>query len=262
MLSDVTIAITAGSRRGYLDAALNGIRRYLPECRVVVANDDGLKTTLGGFPLYSGVIWKELPPDTFLTRKRNEAVKLVDTKYTLMASDDFDFTTDTRAALIRMERILDSWRNVDVIGGTYNDRAYEGFLTIKAGEYIKETRLNEHDAKSFLRDGSFRSTNLYKVDITANWFLAHTFVLRQVPWDENIGPIGGEHADWFLDLKAANRTVVWTPGLNMYEQPKNREMEAPGYRAMRKRAFETGHKLMLAKRGVKQYFGFDEEVKD
>src|SRR6202045_4942499 len=150
MLSDVTIAITAGSRRGYLHAALDGIRLHLPECRVVVANDDGQRpTTPGGYTLYSEVIWKELPPDTFLTRKRNEAVKLVDTKYTLMASDDFDFTIDTRAALIRMAEILDAF-TVGVIGGTYNDRRYEGYLKVEPGEYIKETRLNEQIDKPLI----------------------------------------------------------------------------------------------------------------
>ena len=250
MLSDVTIAITAGSRPGCLEHAVAGICQHLPECKTVVANDDGYKSER----LINNVIWKELPPDTFLTRKRNEAVKLVDTKYTLMASDDFDFTTDTRAALIRMAEILDLVYAADVIGGTYNDRRYEGDLTVKEGQYIKERRLSSQQLPYRLKP-----CPLWNVDLVANWFLARTSVLREHPWDENIGPIGGEHADWFLDLKAAKRLVVWTPGLNMYEQPRNREMEAPGYRAMRARAFETGHKLMLAKRGVKKYFGFDEE---
>jgi len=36
-------------------------------------------------------------------------------------------------------------------------------------------------------------------------------------------------------------------------------MEHPEYRKMRWRCTE-GHKLMLAKRGVERYYGFDEEV--
>ena len=255
MLSDVTIAITAGFRPGYLAFALLGIARYLPECKVVVAKDDDYQIRVG-VPLDRNVIVKELPPDTFLTRKRNEAVKLVDTKYTLMASDDFDFTIDTRAAVIRMAEILDAF-TVGVVGGTYNDRRYEGYLKVEPGEYIKETRLNEQIDKPLIETHRHK---YWAVDIVANWFLARTDILRYVPWDETIGPIGGEHADWFLDLKAAHVITVWTPGLNMYEQPRNREMEAPSYRAMRARAFETGHKLMLAKRGVTRYVGFDENI--
>jgi hypothetical protein len=255
MLSDVTIVITAGSRPGYLRTALHGIRRNLPECKIVVANDDGARPTMLASTI--DVIWKELPPDTFLTRKRNEAVKLVDTKYTLMAADDFDFTLDSRAAVIRMAEILDAFQGAEVIAGTYNDRRYEGFLTVKAGEYIKESRLNE---KTFTPFSSTQVGDFWAVDIATNWFMARTYVLRFVPWDETIGPIGGEHADWYLSMKENFRTILWTPGLNMYEQPKNREMESPNYRQMRARAFETGHKLMLAKRGVKTYYGFDDEV--
>ena len=105
MLNDVTVAITAGSRPGYLNFALLGLSRYLPECKVVVANDDGY----------------HLPKDTWLTKKRNEAVKLVDTKYTLLAADDFDFTIDVRAVVIRMANILDKYTRPDVIAGTFND---------------------------------------------------------------------------------------------------------------------------------------------
>lgn len=246
-LSDVTIAITAGFRSGYLYQALLGISSNLPECHVVVANDDGY------YPGNIGnVIWKELPYDTFVTRKRNEAVKLVDTKYTLMAADDYDFTADVRAAVIRMTEILDRYQQADVIAGTFNDRRYEGYLTTVKGEYIKETRLNEAINKP-------NHEGLYQVDIAAFWFLARTSTLRYVPWDETIGPIGGEHADWFLDLKDKGRLVLWTPGLNMYEQSKDLRMEHPEYRKMRWRCIQ-GHNLMLAKRGVKRYYGFDEEV--
>lgn len=254
-LSDVTIAITAGFRPGYLLSALIGIQNYLPECKVVVVNDDGIfpPTVNGCSVVLHKTIWKELPTDTFVTKKRNEAVKLVDTKYTLMVADDYDFTVDVRAAVIRMTEILDKYQQADVIAGTFNDRRYEGYLTTVKGEYIKETRLNEAINKP-------NHEGLYKVDIAAFWFLARTSTLRYVPWDETIGPIGGEHADWFLDLKDKGRLVLWTPGLNMYEQPKDLRMEHPEYRKMRWRCIQ-GHNLMLAKRGVKQYFGFDEEVK-
>jgi hypothetical protein len=258
-LNDVTIVITAGFRPGYLNNALLGIRRNLPECKVVVANDDGYTPAMGQMALDGNVIWKELPRDTFLTRKRNEAVKLVDTEYTLMASDDFDFTVDVRASVIRMSRILDAGMG-NIIGGTVNDRRYEGYLTVNYPEYIKETRLIEDPDKSV--GGLFSSPkNIWKVDIVANWFLANTRVLRQHPWDETIGPIGGEHADWFIDLKVAKRTVLWTPGLNIYEQPHDKTMEYVFYPEMRRRCWE-GHNLFLAKRGIKRYYGFDEEVKE
>jgi len=257
MLSDVTIVLTAGSRPGYLNFALLGLSRYLPECTVVVVNDDGYYPARSGQRLDRNVIWKELPKDTWLTKKRNEGVMLVDTKYTLMAADDFDFTIDSRATVIRMANILDKYHVPDVIAGTFNDYRYEGYLDWVPGKYIKETRLNEETDTPFAKG---HRITLWKVDIATNFFLARTDTLRDVPWDETIGPIGGEHADWYIDMKNANRVVVWTPGLNIYEQAKDATMENPDYGRMRHRCWD-GHKLMLAKRGVDVYYGFDDEAK-
>jgi hypothetical protein len=248
VLSDVTIVITAGSRPGYLRTALHGINLNLPECKRVVVNDDGqVPRTPGGFTIHEGTIWRDMPTYTFLTTKRNAGVALVDTKYTLIAADDFEFDIQSRATLIRMAEILESHPFIDVITGRVNERPYEGFLTVKEGEYIKEIR--------FIRD----ALDVQKVDIAANFFLARTKVLRQVPWDEAIGPIGGEHADWFLDMKAAGAFVAWAPGLNINEQAKDSSKESPDYRQMRGRAM-IGHELMLKKRGVKKYYGFDEQI--
>ncbi len=119
------------------------------------------------------------------------------------------------------------------------------------GEYIREHQLRLEDWKI--------APNLWKIDISANFFLAKTKLLTKVPWDETIGPIGGEHVDWFLDVKAAGGVVAWTPGLNIYEQEKNPEMESPDYRRMRARALQ-GHNLMLKKRGMKRYISFGENV--
>jgi hypothetical protein len=243
-LSDVTIVITAGHRSGYLWQAVFGTGVNLPECKIVIVNDDdNYNALLHG----KNVIWRQMPNDTFLTRKRNAGISLVDTEYTLIAADDFDFDIQSRATVIKMKEMLEEFPEADVVAGRVNNRRYEGFLTLVPGEYIKEARTE-------------RENVFHCVDIAANFFLARTKVLREVPWDETIGPIGGEHADWFLDMKAANKIVIWGPGLNINEQPKDSSKEEPGYRAMRNRAYH-GHELMLKKRGVKRYYGFDEEVK-
>ena len=252
MLSDVSILVTAGGRPGYLRRTLCAIRHFLPECKIVVVNDD----EQAGFGYHSEVIWREMPFDTFLTAKRNAGVALIDTKYTLLAADDFDFGWDTRTVVIKMTEILDRF-HMSVIAGTVNNRPYEGWLEVKAGEYIKEHRLAPENC-TFL---THQRAKIYSVDIAVNWFLARTEALRDVPWDETIGPIGGEHVDWFLDLKAAKRAAVWTPGLNINEQPKDPDCESPDYRARRMRAATTGHVLMMKKRNIKHYYGFDEEVK-
>lgn len=252
-LSDVSLIVTAGHRTGYLRQCLAGIGRFLRECTTIVVNDDGArpKTPLG-IDLYGWTVWDEVPRDTFLTKKRNLAVSLIDTKYAVLLADDYVIDADTRRVLIKMTNILDKYTLPDVIGGNFRGVAYEGFLKIVEGEYIQAVPL---DTKSHpLIKGR---TKLWQVDMTANFFMARTAVLRDVPWDETIGPIGGEHADWFLDMKAAGKVVVWTEGLNIDEQEKDATKEAPYYGTMRRRAWD-GHALMLKKRGVKRYVSFGE----
>ena len=248
-LNNVSLIITAGSRPGYLKHLLNGIARYLPETTTIVVNDD--ENHPSWFNLPPKTIWEQTKPDTFLTRKRNLGVQLADTKYSLLLADDFLIDSNARRTVIRMVNILDSYDNIDVISGTYNDRRYEGFLEVVKGEYIREHQLEDDEYNKI-------GPNISKVDISTNFFLARTKLLTKVPWDETIGPIGGEHADWFLDVKAARGVVAWTPGLNIYEQEKNKDMESLDYRAKRARALE-GHNLMLKKRGVKRYIGFGEQ---
>ncbi len=79
MLSDVSLIVTAGHRPGYLRALLTGIARYLPEATTIVVNDDETKPPY--FDLPAKTIWEQTKPDTFLTRKRNLGVQLIDTKY-------------------------------------------------------------------------------------------------------------------------------------------------------------------------------------
>jgi hypothetical protein len=257
-LNDVSIILTAGSRPGYLRQALLGLTRNLPECKVIVVNDDRHRPmTPSGYPLYSQVIWKEMPSDTWLTKKRNAGVQLVDTKYTLLGCDDFKFDIDIRRVVIRMMDILDAYRLPDVIAGTFNNRPYEGYLNIVPGQYIKEIPLDVTRDEPLVKS---QACTLWKVDIAVNFFLARTHVMKAVPWDEAIGPIGGEHADWYIDMKNAGKVIVWTPGLGIEEQEKDPQMEDADYGFKRRRVWD-GHAMMLKKRGVKKYYGFDEEVK-
>lgn len=259
-LNDVTLLVTAGGRPGCLKETLEGIWQYLPECRVVVVNDDDIVVDFSSEyhnEVMRNVIWHEVPFDTFLTRKRNEGVKLIDTEYTLLLADDFKIDVSTRAVVIRMLHTLNNYYG-DLVGGTVNNRLYEGKLEVKPGEYIKETRIDYE--RDFYRQGFVYVPTVFQPDLVANFFLARTKLLRDIPWDETIGPIGGEHADWFLDLKEKGKIVLWQKGLDIQEQERDPSKELSSYRARRQRAM-LGHELFLKKRGVKCYYSFDEEVR-
>jgi len=248
-LSDVTILITSFLRAGCLRHCLQSISENLPECAVSIACDDNMLP----WPGYS---WAYLPFDSGLTVKRNAAVKNTKTKYALLACDDFNFfEPSVKEGIERMADTLDAHPEVDVVVGTYNQKEYEGFLEWKPGEYIKEHRL-QRDYTIPVCEEPYPA---WKIDIGINYFLARTGVLREIPWDETIRPIGGEHGDWFLQMKQAGKLVVFVPGCPITSFPRNIEWEHPDYMKYRRRAM-MGHEIFLKKRGVKRYYGFDEKV--
>ena len=250
-LEDITIIIPTFHRRGYLAECFRAIEANLPECQVVVAQDDG-----GGCTYENHTLWAKLPYDSGLTAKRNAAVRLVETKYALMGCDDFDFSTPEVRKGIENMSMLKYHPGISLVAGRVNNRPYEGYLEYVPGEYIKEHRLVEMP----LGFNEGLSSRVYRVDIAANYFLARTKVLKEIPWDENIRPIGGEHVDWFLDLKAANKVVAFLPSVNINTQPFDYSKQDPRYREFRQRALTTGHALMMKKRNIQEYFGFDQEV--
>jgi hypothetical protein len=256
MLENVTILIPTFHRRGYLRDCLKGIAENLPECAVAVASDDGLVSERD--LLLDGDLrdsWFTMPYDCGLTTKRNILAHGTMTRYALMGSDDFDFSTpEVRKGIIEMALALKYNPEVDVVVGRYNNRDYHGFLEHMKGHYIKEYLLDyesEPDIRSPLP--------LWKIDIGPNYFLARAQLLRDFPWDETIRPIGGEHADWFLDLKERGASVMYMPFANINELPKDRSKEHPSYREFRNRCWE-GHAIFMKKRGIKKYYGFNEDI--
>lgn len=248
MLENITILIPTFHRRGYLLDCLKGIDENLPECTVLVASDDGVP------PYRSG--WVVMPYDCGLTAKRNTLARLTTTKYALMGSDDFDFSTpEARKGIIEMGLAMKYTDDIDVLVGKHNNQKYHGFLEYGPG-YIKEHAIDIYKSEPLSRG----PIPLWEIDIGPNYFLARAQLLRDFPWDETIRPIGGEHADWFMDLKAAGKTVAYIPFANIDDQRKDRSKEHPNYREFRNRCWE-GHAIFMKKRGIKKYYGFNEEVK-
>lgn len=238
-LNDVTICVTSFLRPGYLKECLRGIHENLPECRVQVVDDSGrdIDTT----PC-DGCVF--LPFDSGLPAKRNAGVTICSTKYWVPGHDDFDFSTqEAREGLLKLVKVLDENPDVDVAGGRVHNDPYEGFLEWVPGSHIKETWLKTDGTKEF-----------YPVDLTVNYFLARTD--RIVPWDERM-KIGGEHGDWFLEMKEQGRKTVWVPGVNITTLQLGPEAQDERYPAFRGRARELGHKIFKEKRNIVDYIGFD-----
>ena len=254
-MRDISILITSFLRPGYLKDCLAGIERNLPECAVIVVDDSGDQHGR----IETDHRFVHLPFDSGLSAKRNAGVEACKTKYLLMGSDDFDFSTvEVREGINKLVRALEEHPTIDVAGGHHNNQPYEGFLEMVSGLYIKETRLFSRNDPQVTQSLS-PDYEIYKVDLIVNYFLARTESIRQFPWDERM-KIGGEHGDWFMTLKHASKTVVWVPGVNINELPRGGGKEHADYAKYRGRALTLGHRLFLEKQGVKHYFDFDTPV--
>jgi hypothetical protein len=246
-LSDTAIAITSLWRHGYLSACLAGIAKNLPEVSVIVADDSDtdICSNIAG----SDCIKMEF--DSGLSAKRNAIVKACTKPMILLACDDVDFSTSqARQGVEKLVEVLDRYPEIDVAGGRVNNKCYEGFLEYSS-DFIREHLLNSYDCCT---------ENFVSVDITVNYFLARTEILRRFPWPKEM-KIGGEHVCLFLDLKLAGRKVVWVPGVNIdtLHLGTGSDVQDPRYREFRKRAIDLGHPLMKKRYNISSYIGFNGE---
>lgn len=231
-LYKVTILITSFLRPGYLADCLAGIKKNLPEVKVIVVDDGGATG--------KGVI--SLPFDSGLSAKRNRGVEATKTGYLLMGSDDFDFSTvEARNGILKLLAVLETNPDVDIAGGHVDGNVYEGNLVVAPGQYIAQTKLNI-------------TKNITPCDLVVNYFLARTASIRPYPWDERM-KIGGEHGDWFLTLKDNGLKVVAVSDVNITSLPYDRTKEDPRYASFRGRAKDLGHRIFLRKRGISEFYG-------
>lgn len=249
-LEKVTIGITSFLRPGYLIRCLDSILKTFQEtevfarCQVADDSDNNLCSHIAGPDCIV------LPFDSGLTVKRNAMVKVCQTPYWYCGCDDFDFSTPGfRSGLASAAALLDAHPEIDIVGGRVDNNPYEALLEMKSvdGRYnfMQEIRLAP--------DGS----PYQKCDLVVNAFLARTSTLKEVPWDEEVVPIGGEHGLFFWDLKKANKTVVWLPGFNINTlrfavQPNDQD---PRYTNFRRRAYSHGHATVLRKLGIRSWEG-------
>lgn len=241
-LNDVTICITSFLRPGYLKKTCEGIKANLPECYVFVVDDSGDSTW--AIAAQMGFTTSHLEFDSGLPAKRNESVRFCESKYWLCGCDDFDFSTpEARSGIEKMVKVLDEHPDIDVASGRVDNNPYEGFLEYVPGEFVKEHRLKNADNPQMV---------YAKVDLTVNYFIARTD--RIVFWDERM-KIGGEHFDWFMQMKQAGRKVAFVPGVNITTFHVDGGAD-PRYGQYRGRAVGLGHKIMMEKWNIKEYRGF------
>ena len=252
--SEVSIIVPTFLRDGCLINTLGRIQQYLAECKVIVV-DDGYQTQAKDY-LYNmmrqdGHQAVYMPFDSGIAAKRNVGVRLANTEYVVIASDDYNFEAVSRSDFTMWYKALQSFCCY-VAGGRVNNRPYEGFLTM-VNNVMHERLWQEGDTQSNV-DG----ITIHSVDIVCNYFMTRRKFLLRYPWDEQF-KIGGEHGDFFWRIKQAwqpRRVVAYVPGTNVNQfelDPRLRDVAFPVFRA---RAMQY-HLKFMKKWGIKEYKGID-----
>jgi hypothetical protein len=257
-LHRVCVLIKTFLRDGYLLQTVRGVREWLPEAKIVIV-DDGLETSFK-ISWYAqlrqeghAVDW--LPFDSGFGAKSNRGVELCDRQYVLIASDDFQFTQETRIHVSNMVKALQLAPDLDIISGRVNNNPYEAILQ-DHGDTVREV------AGYHSKDGNAGGVPYCVCDLTVNFSLIRRELLEHVGWENDVKIGGGEHGAFFLDVKRKGGKVAYLPNANINEYPRNNtDWQHPDYPKMRNRARTPG-RICLARRGVKKWVLQDGSVEE
>src|SRR5581483_2609476 len=107
-LSDITILITSFLRPGYLLDCVQGIRLQMPDAQILIVDDSDDRVNPMPYLTVPNCEFVMMPFDAGLSAKRNRGVQQCTTKYLLMGSDDFDFSThEAKAGVLKLLKVLD-----------------------------------------------------------------------------------------------------------------------------------------------------------
>lgn len=257
-LSRVNIMIKTFLRDGYMFAATRGIKKYFPECRMIVVDDGHESYQKISYyaelqQLGHSVAW--LPFDSGFGDKANEAIRHADGEYVLIGSDDFEFTPLARAGVEKMVKVLDAVPSIGVVSGRVDGKPYESCFEREPGT-IREV-------KRYHGEGEVDGVKYKLCDLTVNYSLVRRKLFEEpesIRWDGGEVKIGGgEHGAFFLDVQKAGWAVAVIEDAHIYQLKPNSQWQAKDYPSKRARAKQPGRPC-LKKRGIDRWICQDGRV--
>jgi len=197
---NVSIVIKTFERPHCVERLYHSIRHFYPQIPVIIADDS--KTPL---MVLGGAKILRLPYNSGLSFGRNRLLDAVNTKYFLLADDDFVFTDRTDLSV--PFNILES-TDFDIVG---IELLYSGWKKrIYRGSYEKKgSVLFQYQEKPLGHHAGYPVFHY-----VLNCFMARTKTIQKSPWDEAI-KIGHEHDDFFLRLKEKNVLITHTDQISI-----------------------------------------------
>ena len=188
---NVTAIVTTFESNGILEKSVESIKKHHKDMRIIVVdNSETVK------PL-DDVLTIALPFDSGLAASRNAGLLYVQTPYVLITDDDQVLLEPNS-----VKKLYDSAINngLDIVGGQSIST-----VTKKTMIYFGKIRQNPskvvvtNEITKILPDG----TEI--VDLTLNFFVAKTEILRKVRWRDELKV--SEHLDFFIRAKKAGVRV-------------------------------------------------------
>jgi GT2 family glycosyltransferase len=209
VINECTVIVKSFKRFDYLIRFIESVFKYYTDLDIIIA-DDSLKDgeeypekiiEIMSHPL---ITWIKLPFDSGLSVGRNECVKLVNKKYTILCDDDY--IVDEYSNFEKMLSVIKSNEKISLIGGLVEENKR---IINWSGKYSIRNNILYVDklGEKFRVAGGVE----YKyTDSTLNYFIAETESLRRVPWTNEI-KISGEHIDFFIRRFKAGEISAYTP---------------------------------------------------
>ena len=227
-MDEVTIIIKTLDRCDCLINLLDSIFKKYPKIRVLVGDDSEISSKeriLSKFNQYN-LQYYNLEKDCGLSAGRNFLLNKIQTKYFVLADDDFVF--DQKTNLERAVQILEE-KKLDIIGGYIRnykivksnwDRPFVLIQKILKYElptnYIGTLKM---EGNTFYADYTVHSfPEFAETDLVLNFFLAKTERIKEIHgWDPKLKL--QEHTEFFYRVKLNNLKVGFTNELSVQHHP-------------------------------------------
>lgn len=227
-MDEVTIIIKTLDRCDCLINLLDSIFKKYPKIRVLVGDDSEISSKekiLSKFNQYN-LQYYNLEKDCGLSAGRNFLLNKIQTRYFVLADDDFVF--DQKTNLERAVQILEE-KKLDIIGGYIRnykivksnwDRLFVLIQKILKYElptnYIGTLKM---EGNTFYADYTVHSfPEFAETDLVLNFFLAKTERIKEIHgWDPKLKL--QEHTEFFYRVKLNNLKVGFTNELSVQHHP-------------------------------------------
>lgn len=227
-MDEVTIIIKTLDRCDCLINLLDSIFKKYPKIRVLVGDDSEISSKekiLSKFNQYN-LQYYNLEKDCGLSAGRNFLLNKIQTKYFVLADDDFVF--DQKTNLERAVQILEE-KKLDIIGGYIRNykiiKSNWDKLLVLIQKILKyELPTNyigtlKMEGNTFYADYTVHSfPEFAETDLVLNFFLAKTERIKKIHgWDPKLKL--QEHTEFFYRVKLNNLKVGFTNELSVQHHP-------------------------------------------